>query len=278
MDGMENKTKQNEVPTKDAATGFILTQADAQEYYAYKKQCKIAQILSAFARSEGVLDGVEDVQRVMQRAARIRQAAIRVTPTQFALARDFLSREKLRVDCFIGGNGETLTRVKAYELRLMRKMGAGELTVAVTPSLLLTCRYAEIKKELIRLKRAARDSALKVWVENRYPFASIAKVGKIASEVGVKYFSVPYFAGCERLRYDLFGGCKLEVVGVDTLEDFKKMVGAGVGRIVTAYGFDMYTQWMKEAEAIKLPAIKTEKPLIEEKGEEKTGEAALKFV
>lgn len=271
MEEMENKTKISEGSTKDEGK-LLLSEKDAAEYYAYKKQKKIAQIMDALARSEGVLDGKDDIQRVAERAARIHQAAIRVSPTYFELAREYLSRGSFKVDCIIGGNGETLTKVKTYEARLMRKMGAKEFTVAVTPSWLEGCRYSEIKKELRRFMRVAKNDCVKVWAGSTYPYATLARVGRIASEVGAKYFSVPYFVGCERLRYDLFGGCRLEVVGVNTLADFKKMIGAGVGRIVTSYGFDMYSQWMKEVEEVeKLPQAEGD----EGKKEEING---LKFV
>ena len=266
---MENKTKMSEVSTKEEGR-LLLSETDAAEYYAYKKQKKMAHIMGAFARSEGVLDGKEDVKRVMERVARIHQAAVRVTPTYFDFVREYLSRGNIKVDCVIGGNGETLTKVKAYEARLMRKMGAKELTVAITPSWLDGCRYTEIKKELRRLMRVAKNTCVKVWVGGDYPYATIARVGRIASEVGAKYLSISYFVGCERLRYDLFGGCLLEVVGVNTLADFKKMIGAGVGRIVTAYGFDMYAQWMKEVEEVDAVS----KPEEKQAGEE----SSLKFV
>ena len=269
MDDMENKTKTTE-PTKEEGR-LILSETDAAEYYAYKKQKKIAQILDALARSEGVLDGKEDIQRVVERAARIHQAAVRVTPTYFTMAKEYLLRGNVHVDCIIGGNGETVTKVKTYEARLMRRLGAKELTVAVTPSMLDACRYAEIKRELRRFMRVAKNAGVKVWMGSNYPFATISRVGRIASEVGARYFSIPYFNGCERLRYDLFDGCRLEVVGVDTLADFKKMIGAGVGRIVTAYGFDMYTEWMKEAE-------QTENVPQKEEEKKETGGSGLKFV
>ena len=270
MDDMENKTKTSELPTKEEGR-LILSEKDAAEYYAYKKQKKVAQILEALSRSEGVLDGREEPQRVVERAARMHQAAIRVTPTYFALAREHLLRSNVHVDCLIGGNGETVTKVKMYEARLMKRLGAKEWTVAVTPSWLSGCRYAEIKKELRHLMRIAKNVDVKVWVGNEYPYATISRMGRIASEVGAKYFSVPYFNGCERLRYDLFGGCRLEVVGVGTLADFKKMIGAGVGRIVTSYGFDMYREWMKEAE-------ETENPPQKEEEKKEIGGSTLKFV
>ena len=277
---MENKTKTSENFTKAEEGRLLLSGTDAEEYYAYKKQKKIAQIMAALARSEGMLDGKDDIQRVAERAARIHQAAVRVTPTYFTLAKEYLSRGNVRVDCLIGGNGETVTKVKEYEAKLMRKMGASELTVAVTPSWMEGCRYAEIKKELRRFIRIAKNAAVKVWVENTYPYATVAHVGRIASEVGARYFSIPYFAGCERLRFDLFGGCKLEVVGVETLADFKKMIGAGVGRIVTAYGFDMYAQWMKEVEEIAQPKTVLNEEKTDEKAQKEgsTEGTGLKFV
>lgn len=257
MDDMENKTKIEEIPTKEEGR-LLLSESDAADYYAYKKQKKIAMVMGALARSEGVLDGKEDIQRVTERAARIHQAAVRVTPTYFDLAREYFARGNVNADCIIGGNGETVTRVKTYEARLMRRRGARELTVAVTPSWVEGCRYAEIKKELRKLMRVGQKLCVKVWVDGGYPYPNLARVGRIASELGARYFSVPYFVGCERLRYDLFGGCQLEVVGVNTLADFKKMIGAGIGRIVTAYGFDMYEQWMQEVEQTEKPPQKAD--------------------
>jgi len=265
---MENKTN-NAEPTKENGKGLTLSPADAEEYYAYKKQKKIAEILDAFSRSEGVIGAKEDAQRVTERALRIHQAAVRVTPVRFLQSREFLSRGKIKVDCLIGGDGETLPKVKAYETKLARKFGAEEITVVVTPSLVEIGQYVEIRKELKKIKRAVKNACMKVWVDKRYPYATLAHMGRICGELGIQYISVPYFAGCERLRFDLFGGCKLEVVGVDTLADFKKMTGAGVGRIVTSRGFEIYSEWMKEAEKIKYtpqatlekkPPEKSEKP------------------
>ena len=271
MEDLEQKTET--VPTKVEQKENLLTlsHSDAVEYYSYKRQQKTALIMGALARSEGIIDGKEDVQRAVERALRIHQAAVRVTPTCFAQVRELLPRGKVRVDCFIGGNGETLTKVKAYEGKLMRKLGAEELTVAVTPSLLESCRYAEIKKELRKLKRTLKTSCFKVWTDRCYPYPTLARLGRICSEVGVRFYSIPYFEGCERLRFDLFGGCRLEVVGVETLEDFKRMTGAGVGRVITRHGFEMYSQWIKEVDEIKMPPIRRSENVPQE-------DSGLKFV
>ena len=78
--------------------------------------------------------------------------------------------------------------------------------------------------------------------------ASLSRVARVACEVGASFFSVPYFAGCERLRLELTGGCKLEVSGVENIDDFKRLSQIGVGRIVTDKAWEMYTELLKEAD------------------------------
>ncbi len=272
MDDMENKT--NKTDFTKGEKGLLLTATDVEEYYAYKKQKKMAEVMDALARSEGVIEGVDDVQRAVERALRIHQAAVRVYPTRLLQARERLSQGKVRLDCWIGAGGETLTKVKAYEVKLAKRLGASELTLVLTPSLAEACRYAEIRKELRKIKRVAKKTCLKIWVDKRYPYSTAVRLARLGAEMGVQYISIPYFAGCERLRFELFGGCQLEVVGVETLADFKKMVGAGAGRIVTAHAYEFYNQWMKEVESIrytppKVEAVKEEKAPPKPKEEEK---------
>jgi deoxyribose-phosphate aldolase len=260
MEDMENKsiendsTKDNENLTaeKMPKTPVTLSPTDAAEYRAYKKEKKMLEINEAIARSESVVGAQDDAVRVMERASRIRQAAIRVSPSRFLQVKEYLMRGSVKVDCVIGGDGEMMPKVKAYEAKLARRLGAKELTVAVTPSLLDACRYGEIKKELRRVKRAAKKACVKVGMNGGYSYATVARVARIAAEVGAQYFSIPYFVGCERIRFDLAGGCQLEVTEVETLADFKKMMGAGVGRVVTSHGFEIYSEWIKEAENMKL--------------------------
>ena len=277
MEDMGNKTIGNEALTKENETlatekmpkaPVTLSPTDAAEYRAYKKEKKMLEINEAIARSESVVGAQDDAVRVMERASRIRQAAIRVTPSRFLQVKEYLMRGSVKVDCMIGGDGEMMPKVKAYEAKLARRLGAKELTVAVTPSLLEACRYGEIKKELRRVKRAAKKTCVKVKMLGGYSYATVARVARIAAEVGAQYFSVPYFVGCERIRFDLAGGCQLEVSEVENLADFKKMMGAGVGRVVTSHGFEIYSEWIKEAENMRLLSDNPKMPKMEEKTSE----------
>lgn len=251
--------------TKNLATtdkGVILSRKDAEEYRAYKRQKKVEEIMRAIARSEAMLSQGEDVQRVCERAVRLKQAAVKLPPTKLLYARTYLTGSNVKLDCIIGGDGETLSKMKAYEAKWAIKRGAKEITVMLTPSLLSECRYGEIRKELKRLKRIAKRAVLKVWVDKKYAYPTISRVARLSCEMGVQYFCVPYFEGCEKLRLDMMCGCKLEISEVENIADFKKMTGAGMGRIVTKHIHEVYSEWMQEAEKIRFPSVPTEAPAL----------------
>ncbi len=266
--GMDKQNQSGNVFTKvneREERGVFLTQKDAEEFRAYKRRRKMAEVALAISRSEGTLFGGEDVQRVCERAMRLKQAAIKTPLSKLTVAKSYLGGSFVRLDCVLCGNGETVAKVKAYEARVAVKRGAKEVTVPVTPSLFDCCRYAEIRKELKRIKRAVGKAHLKVRVERVNSPTSLSRLARIASEVGARYFSVPYFVGCERLRLDLTGGCQLETTGVERLETYRALVDRGVERIVTDKAWEMYNDWMREAQ---------ETPLImaEEKKEEQIKE------
>ncbi len=264
---MEKKTEQKEVLTKDkintqvqekvlaekSEKGYLLSERDATEYRNYKRQRKVEEIMSAMGKSSSSLLNAKDAQRVCERAVRLKQAAVKVTPSSLEQVATYLAGSKVKIDCIIGGSGETWAKVKAYETRMAIKRHAGELTVTLTPSLIANCRYGEIRRELKRIQKVAKQATVKVWADKSFPVATLARLGRICSEAGVKYFCIPYFEGCERLRFDLTNGCKLEVCGVETTSDFRKMIGAGTGRIVTEHIWDIYTEWMREVEKISFP-------------------------
>ncbi len=231
-----------------------LTPEEAMEYCNYKRQKKISEIMSAMRRSESTLSEKEDVVKLLERGARLRQISVRTTPTKLLQYRDLLQNSPLQIDCIVGGNGETFPKAKAYESKLARRMGAKELTLILTPSLVASCRYTEIRREIKRVKKAAGKTLLKVRVEGSYPQATLSRLARLASECGADYFSLPYFAGCERLQAELLRGCLLEISGVDNLPLFQQMAGAGIGRILVSRVWELYGEWLKEAEKITVEA------------------------
>ncbi len=248
---------------KQTAFGVVLSPQDAEEYRLYKRRKRQGEIAAAIAASEGTLMHGEDVQRVCERACRLKQRAVKLPLSKMTQAAYYLSGSRVGLDCVVGGSGETLAKVKAYEAKQAVKRKASEITVPITPSLLDCCRYSEIKRELKRVIRAAGKAAVKVRLEANKITTPYVRVARIACEVGARFFSVPYFKGCEGFCLELTGGCKLEVTGVETTEDFQRLTAAGVGRIVTHRALEIYTQWVKEADEETLSIFANQTPVAE---------------
>ncbi len=239
-------------------TGVTLTQREAEEYCVYKRQRKISEIMSAMRQSENDLTEGVSATRTCENAVRLRQTSVRVTPSDMVQRGEIFKKGGVKIDCLIGGNGETFVCVKAYEAKRALKAGAKELTLVVTPSFIANSRYQELRRELRKLRRVARKAILKARVECAYPPAVLSRVARACADAKINYFSLPYFEGCERVQADLSKGCRLEVYGVDTLTDFQKMTGAGVGRIVSSRAWDIYREWMEEVGKITVESTLSE--------------------
>ena len=271
---MEHKNEtQNEFTKGDVALqnkdGVLISAKEAVEYCEYKKQKKRADIRSAICRSEGVLCDNGEAKKICERAVKHRQVAVRMSPSALEYVRPWVKTSGVRVDCFIGGNGETLSKVKAYEMKCALKLGAKELTVVLSPSMLADGRYGGIRKELKRLRRVAGRAILKACVQKSCPPERLAKISKICSELGVDYLSLPLYDGCERAKSGLSGKCRLEIFGVETLTEYQRLISAGVDRIVTKNVEEISSQWLKEVDKIVfsnlVDRVQEEMPIAEKK-------------
>lgn len=251
---------------KQTISKVMLTQKEAEEYCAYKRQKKISEIMAALRRTESELTANDSAVRLGEQALRLRQEAVKMTPSDLLSRGDAIRRNGVKIDCIVGGDGETFASVKAYEAKRALKEGAKEITLRITPSLIVNGRYTELRKEIKMVKRATRRAVLKVRVEKTYPQATLERLARICSEIGVSYFSLPYFNGCERLQTLCKGGCLLELSGIDSLSLFKEMARAGMGRMIIKRAWELYGEWLKEVENITvekqepatLPSMKEE--------------------
>lgn len=238
--------------------GVVISTKEAAEYCEYKKQRKRADIRNAILKSEGILTENGEAKKICDRAVRYRQAAVCMTPSVLEYVRPWVMASGIKADCLIGGDGETLSKVKVYEAKCALKLKAKELTVVLAPSMLAECRYGGIRKELKRLRRVAGKTVLKARLNKRCSPERLAQVSKICSSVGVDYLSLPLYDGCERAKAGLSGKCRLEVFGVETLAEYQKLARAGVERIVTDRVEEIQAEWLKEVEKIAFPALVSE--------------------
>jgi deoxyribose-phosphate aldolase len=267
---METKLTQKDNSTKEKS--ILLSLSDAEEYKRFKRQKRVAEIMSLISNSESDLLRGENIQRTCERALRLKQAAVKVYPSSLVATAFYLRGTSVKLDCIIGGNGETLPKVKQYEAKIAMRRGANELTLTLSPTLIQACRYGELKREVKRIVRTAKKAGVKVWVDKNYPLSTLGKIVRLSGEAGAKFVSIPYFKGCEVLRFDLRGGCKLEVQGLQTGAEVERLLSSGVGRIVTDKAWDIYSEWMVAAERLTVP--QEEEPIEEkqEKSEEKKEE------
>ena len=159
---METQTIQNEALTKakfcqgERLDGVMIPEKEAEEFRAYKRQKKLEEVTRGIAKSQSSLLSGEDVQRVCERAVRLKQPAVRLPASKLFQAKYYIAGRAVRMDCLVGGNGETATKVKLCETRLALRKKAKEITLVVTPSWLDCCRYNEIRKEIKAVQRLTR--------------------------------------------------------------------------------------------------------------------------
>lgn len=254
---MDMQTDNEKVFTPEKTV--TISRSEAEEYCAYKRHKKLAEITSAISHAELRFERDADAQTICALAEKYKLASVKMPLAALSLYGGYFVRRGVACDCVIGGTGETLTAVKGLEAKLALRFKAKEITLTLSSSDLQGARYAEIRKELKKLRRITKRAYLKVCLDGKHPYGLLSRLARICAEEHVDYLSIPFFAGCEKLRAELFGGCLLEVCGVDNLLDYKKMIGAGVGRILCNDVQALRTEWMKEVQNIQFPAPQTEK-------------------
>ena len=257
---MEQQTVTTDILTEVKEENLTLTKKEADEFFAYKRKLKQNEITTAFTLSGGMVLTEKDIHRVCERAIRLNQSVVKVRPLQLKKTITCLKGSKVKTDCMVGGNGETLFCVKAFELKQALKFSPKAITYTLSIDPIEHCNYVEIRREIKKVRKLTKNVILKIRVDKPLSPNLLGRVARICAQLGVNYFSVPYYVGCQRLKLDLMLGCKLEVTDVKQLNDFKELYVAGVNRIITDAGWELYSKWQKELEDELSQCQKAEKP------------------
>lgn len=252
--------------------GVVLTPTETEEYCIFKKQKRISEVQASLSKSEtdATVELFSDLKKSTDVAKKLCSSALRTTPNLLTKARSLLVGSSVYLDCIVGGNGETATKVKAYEAKYAVKNGAKEISLRLSSVAFKNGRIADIKKEIKKVRKKARRAPLKVIADKDMDEAELVKLAKLCEASGAKYVVVPFYTGAERLRSEIGSKCMLEITDVETASDYKELVLSGVERIATKKGLEIYDELMKEAEdftptVVELPALKT--PTVAEKCE-----------
>ncbi len=246
----------------------FISQAEAEGYCEYKRRKKRTEIAMAFMRSFTSLTIGTDVRMLCERSARLQQAPVKMPTTRLQQYKELFAAQKIIPDCVVGGEGETPTKAKVCELKQALKLGAKECSVTITPSLLRTMRFADVCKEMKKMRKIAGKTPIKAVLGEGYSYPTALRLARLCADCGMAYFSTPWFEGCEKLKRELFNGCKLEVYNVNTLLEFQKLLAAGVDRIGLTRGWDFYNEWLKDVDKINPAALAQEEMEAETKNNE----------
>lgn len=235
--------------------GLFLSPKEALEYCNFKREKFRAEVIRAVAATMVDLraaDSSEEEKRLLVTASKYKTATVTLTGNRLPYALPSLSPQTA-ADVWIGGDGNAHIKAKFFELKTAIRMGARETTVAIDPHLILDEKFSEIKKRAKRLKAKAKKTPLKLGV-GALNAATVAKLYRVAAECGVG-ISVSYFKGVERLKAEGGQAAFLQVTGVTTVADFKRLKEAGVDRIGALDLEEIYAALIKEAEecAISVP-------------------------
>lgn len=245
-----NATTPGGPPGKNS--GILLSPTEAEEFCEYKRQKRISEVLSALSKAVLKADGAElspaELKKIADSAGRVNAASVRVSPLYVSFLRGALEGKGVALDCVVGGTGETVAKVKAYEAKLALRAGAREITLVLSRSALKNGRTGDTRREIKRVCRKAKRAVVKVAADKTLTYAEILRIGRLASECGAKYLSVGFFPDCGRLKRDLHDSCMLEVTEVETAADYKSLIAAGAERIGTSHAEEIYAELMHEAE------------------------------
>lgn len=220
-------------------TEKTLTAAEAAEFGEFRRMRRETEISFTLHRllvdaSRRETDAAA-LKRACETAVRLKASGVLVSPVNVAAARKLLTKSDVKICCLVGGTGESLISVKKTEAKLALRRGAGELRLVLCYSRLTGGGLGYLKREIRRVRRAARRAALTVSLEDH-------SLGADAVSLGIKAAIAGRADGvCVRGETDLVllaageGAPRIQVEasGVENAEQLRMLVKAGATRATT---------------------------------------------
>lgn len=218
--------------------GKTLSAAEAAEYGEFKRTKRESEIL--FTLKKLVVDAsrreanVATLKKACEAALRLHASGVLVSPVNVSRAKKALSGGA-PVCCLVGGTGESLISVKKTETKKAIRQGAHEIRLILCYSALTGGNFSYLKREIKRIRRAAKKRTLTVSLEDRC-------LGAEEIELGVRAACAAKADGvCVRgeaslvLRAAEASGGRLftEVSDVENAEQLRFMIKAGAARAST---------------------------------------------
>ena len=225
----------------------VLSAAEAAEFGEFKRYRRETEISLTLKKLVLDASGRETdkhaLKAVCESAKRLGAACVLVSPVNASAAR----RNLVPFCCIVGGTGESITAVKKTEAKKAVRQGAGELRLIPCYSALVGGNLSYLKREIKRVKRAAKKCALTVALDDRALSADQVAFGVRAAcegkadavcvrgETALVLRAQPAARG-ERAQQVASGRISSDVSFVENAEQLRLLVKAGARRAVTGNG------------------------------------------
>lgn len=220
----------------------MLSAAEAAEYVEFKRSRREAEIALTLKRL--IVDASRRetdksaLRRACETAKKLAASAVLVSPVNVITAKKCLEGSEVHVVCLVGGTGESLPVVKRSEAKRAARAGAKELRLVLCYSALVGGNGAYLKREVRKIKRAAKKCALIVSLEDHsLGEDDVARGVRAACDGGAD-------GVCVRGETQLLvralntgsGRIFAECSDVENAEQLKTLLRAGASRLVTGCG------------------------------------------
>lgn len=227
---MENQTQLPEI---------TITPDEAAQYEEFKRTRRENEI--AIRLQKAVIDATrrETDRAALARACAVakkyRASAVAVSPVNTALCRRILEESGVGVICLAGGTGESLPAVKKIEAKKAFSFGAGEIRMVLCYSHLVSGDLNYLKKEIKKVRKAAKKRVLTVSLEDRSLTREEVALGvRAAREAKADGVCVRGELSHLAAAIESGGGMRVDVSGVENAEQFNSLLRAGASRAYTA--------------------------------------------
>lgn len=251
----------------------VLSAAEAVEYGEFKRAKREAEIAASLKKL--IVDASRrETDRFALRSAcegarKLDVHGVLVSPVNVAPAKRLLEGSKTYVIGLIGGTGETLISVKKLEAKSAIRQGARELRLVLCYSALRAGNASYLKKEVKKIRRAAKKLPLVVSLEDHsLGEEEIARGTRAACEGGAE-------AVCVRGEVQLVlralragnGKVRVDAADVENAEQYRSLVRAGASlsqtKLPERIAKEMYDAASEEAG--KVSAVRISNELLTEK-------------
>jgi deoxyribose-phosphate aldolase len=213
---------------------------EAADFEEYKQKKRNLELKSKVQKLEPILSDryatLAELKNFCAEAMRYRPACVCVQPIYVKTCSALLRRSGIGVCCLVGGNSESVPRVKLYECKRAFRDGANEVNYAPCAAYILNGNFQKLKREIRRVVRCAKTRTVKIDLDvTMLTRDKIFRAAETMADAGAKILSLPADGEliCE-LQNKLRGRCFVMARGAESVSEFKSMVDLNCVRVSSA--------------------------------------------